>query len=158
MLFRDAKAGYPAYIFDRKTVTIKVGKVTNTPMPHFDARMSGRMVVDLNVDVDGRVMPFVLDECSEVGYAEDLVVSVGKEAILREVERVKAQSEDALKMVDYHRDAVGKCDGLLKELSDTYRERTENSKRMEALEDKVDKLTDAFSGFIERIEKERSTR
>lgn len=158
MFFRDAKAGYPAYIFDRKTVTIKVGKVTNTPMPHFDARMSGRMVVDLNVDVDGRVMPFVLDECSEVGYADDMVVSVGVEAILREVDRVENQSAEALKMVDYHKEAVEKCEALKREYSPDYRERTEANERMTTLEGKVDKLADAMNELLGKINQERSLR
>lgn len=158
MLFRDAKAGYPAYIFDRKTVTIKVGKVTNTPMPHFDARMSGRMVVDLNVDVDGRVMPFVLEECSEVGYADDLVVSVGVEAILREVDRVESQSAEALKMVDYHKEAVEKCESLKKEYSPDYRERTEANERMTNLEGKVDKLADVMNELLGKLNQERSLR
>ena len=152
------KAGYPAYIFNRKSVEVKVGKVTNTPMPHFDARMSGKMVVDLNVEVDGNVMPFVLEECSEVGYTDDLVVSVGVEAILREVDRVENQSAEALKMVDYHKDAVEKCEALKKEYSPEYKERTENSERMAKLEDKVDKLADAMAELVGDLRKERSVR
>lgn len=132
--------------------------MTNTPMPHFDARMSGRMVVDLNVDVDGRVMPFVLEECSEVGYADDLVVSVGVEAILREVDRVENQSSDALKMVDYHREAVEKCKALKREYSPDYRERTEANERMTNLEGKVDKLADAMNELLGKLNQERSLR
>lgn len=135
-----------------------MGKVTNTPMPHFDARMSGRMVVDLNVDVDGRVMPFVLEECSEVGYADDLVVSVGLEPILREVDRVENQSAESLKMVDYHKEAVEKCEALKKKYSPEYKERTENSERMAKLEDKVDKLADAMAELVGDLRKERSVR
>lgn len=130
----------------------------NTPMPHFDARMSGRMVVDLNVDVDGRVMPFVLEECSEVGYADDLVVSVGVEAILREVDRVENQSAEALNMVDYHKDAVEKCEALKKEYSPEYKERTEANERMTNLEGKVDKLADAMTELLGKLNQERSLR
>lgn len=132
--------------------------MTNTPMPHFDARMSGRMVVDLNVDVDGRVMPFVLEECSEVGYADDLVVSVGVEAILREVDRVESQSAEALKMVDYHKEAVEKCESLKKEYSPDYRERTEANERMTNLEGKVDKLADVMNELLGKLNQERSLR
>lgn len=132
--------------------------MTNTPMPHFDARMSGHMVVDLNVDVDGRVMPFVLEECSEVGYADDLVVSVGVEAILREVDRVENQSAEALNMVDYHKEAVEKCEALKKEYSPEYKERTEANERMTTLEGKVDKLADAMTELLGKLNQERSLR
>ena len=153
MQFRDAKQGYPVYVFDRKTVAVNVGKVTNTPMPHFDSMAGGRMVVDLNVDVDGLSSMYVLDEGSEVGYAGEKVVSVGKDAILREIERVKNQSEDALKMVDYHKEAVTKCNQLMKEYSPEYKERTESNERMQALEEKVSKLTDALSEMLGKLER-----
>lgn len=154
MLFRDVKAGYPAYIFDRKAVEVKTGKVRNTPMPHFDSHFpgAGKMVVDLEVETGGEVMPFVMEESSEVGYVGDLVVTVTKDAVVREVERVKNQSEDALKMVDYHRKAVEKCDGLLKELSPEFRERTESAERMNALEGKVDKLARSLEAMLEKME------
>lgn len=153
MQFRDAKQGYPVYVFDRKNVEVHVGKITNTPMPHFDSMAGGRMVVDLNVDVDGSASMFVLDEGSEVGYAGEKVVSVGKDSILREIERVKNQSEEALKMVDYHKDAVDKCTKLMKEYSPEYKERTESTERMMALEDKVSKLTEALSDMLTKLER-----
>lgn len=154
MYFRDVKAGYPAYIFDRKAVEVKTGKVRNAPMPHYEDRFpgSGKMVVDLDVEVGGEVMPFVMEESSEVGYVGDLVVTVTKDAVVREVERVKNQSEDALKMVDYHKEAVAKCAGLLKELSPEYRERTESAERMENLEGKVDRLARTLEAMLEKME------
>lgn len=153
MQFRDSKQGYPIYVFDRKALEIKVGKITNTPMPHFDSMAGGKMVVDINIEIDGISTQYVMEEMAEVGYAGEKVVSVSKDAILREVERVKNQSEDALKMNDYHKEAVTKCNQLMKEYSPEYKERTETSERMSALEDKVGKLTDALSELLNKMER-----
>lgn len=158
MLFRDVKQGYPVYIFNRKDVSVKVGKVVNTPVPNFDVKMgSSKMVVDLSVDVDGKITSYVFEDTSEVGYFNDYVISVNRDAVLREIERVKNQSEEALKMVDYHKGAVIKCNDLMKEYSPEFREKTEASERMNALEGKVDKLTEALSKLIGKFDKERST-
>lgn len=58
-------------------------------------------------------------------------------------------------MVDYHRDAIGKCDKLLKEFSPEYKQRIENTERMNTLENKVDKLTDALTALVAKIDKEK---
>lgn len=159
MLFRDVKQGYPVYIFDRKDVSVKVGKVTNSPLPHFDVKMgTNQMVVDLNVETDGHTVSYVFADTGEVGYANELVISVNKEAILREIENVENQAEEALKMTDYYKDAVKKCKELLKVYSQEYKERTEAAERMTALENKVDKLVESFSSLVGRMDKERSIR
>lgn len=153
MLFRDTKQGHIVYIFDRKEIKIQSGKVVNSPMPHFDNNnFSGKMVVDVNVDVDGRVMQFVLEDTSEVGYVGDMVVSINKDAIIREVERVKNQSEDALKMVDYHKEAVGKCDALLKEYSPEFKERTETSERMDSMEKQLAEIGRTLKSLMKNIQ------
>ena len=156
MLFRDSKSGYPIYILNRKDVSLQTGKITNVSLPHFDAKMSAtKMVVDIDVMVDGKSTSYVMDDSGEVGYVGDCVISINRDAILREIERIKNQSDEALKMIDYHRDAIGKCDKLLKEFSVEYKERLENSERMNTLENKVDKLTDALTALVNKIDKEK---
>lgn len=141
------------YLFDRKDVEVHVGKITNAPMPHFDTMAGNKMVVDLNVEVDGTSSMFVLEEGSEVGYSGTKVIAIGKDAILREIERVKNQSEEALKMVDYHKEAVERCTQLMKEYSPEYKERTESNERMVALENKVGELTEALSVMLKKLER-----
>lgn len=140
MLFRDAKQGHVVYVLDRKEIQIKSGKITNTPMPHFDNNFTGKMVVDVNVDIDGRIMQYVLDDTSEVGYVGDMVVSVNIDDILREVERIENQSEDSLKMVDWHKEAVVRCKQLRKEYSQEYKDRAEATERMDSMEKQITKM------------------
>lgn len=158
MLFRDSKSGYPIYILNRKDVSLQTGKITNVSLPHFDAKMSAnatKMVVDIDVMVDGKSTSYVMDDSGEVGYVGDYVISINRDAILREIERIKNQSDEALKMINYHRDAIGKCDKLLKDFSPEYKERLETSERMTTLENKVDKLTDALTALVNKIDKEK---
>lgn len=156
MLFRDTKQGYPIYMFNRKDISVKIGNVTNVSIPHFDPKGAiGKMVVDVDIDVDGNVTSYVLNDTDEVGYSGDMVISADKECILREVTRQMKQSEDALKMMSYHEDAKRKCEELMKEFSSEYKERSESTERMTALESKVDKLTESLASMME-IMKERS--
>lgn len=157
MLFRDSKSGYPIYILNRKDVSLQTGKITNVSLPHFDTKMSSatKMVVDIDVMADGKTTSYVFDDSGEVGYVGDCVISINRDAILREIERIKNQSDEALKMIDYHRDAIGKCDKLLKEFSIEYKERLETTERMTTLENKVDKLTDALTALVNKIDKEK---
>ncbi len=156
MLFRDSKTGYPIYILDRKDVSVRTGKITHVSMPHFDAKIgNSKMVVDIDVDIDGKATSYVFDDAGEVGYVGDYVITINRDAILREIERVKNQSDEALKMVEYHRDALAKCDKLMKDFSPEYRQSAENTERMNTLENKVDKLTDALTALVNKIDKEK---
>lgn len=155
-MFRDVKQGYPVYLFDRKEVAMRVGKVTSVGMPHFDAKVgASKMVVDLTVEADGKSVAYVMDECGEVGYVGDMVVAVGMEAVLREVARVKNQSEEALKMEEYHRGAVARCEEIMKEYSTEYRDKAEATERMSTLEGKVDKMADMLSALMGKMDQER---
>lgn len=143
------------YLFDRKNIEVKVGSVTNSPLPHFDPKGGmGKMVVDLDIEIDGKTSSYILDDTGEVGYHGDIVISGEKDYIFREITRLKNQSEEALKMVPYHEEAKRKCEALMKEFSSEYKERSESTERMNALEQKFDRLSESLASVIDML-KER---
>ena len=154
MQFKDTKQGYPVYVIDRKDVTVAVGKITNSPMPHFDNHFpgAGKMVVDLVIDYDGKTGTYVMDDSAEVGYAGTLVITANRECVTRELESIKSNSEQALSMMDYHKDAVEKCEKLMKEYSPEYKERSAFNERLDGLENNVEKLTKSVSALLEKME------
>lgn len=154
MLFKDFKPGYPIYILDRKAVTVTTGKVTNAPITHFDNRFAGagKMIVDLNVEANGSTTTYVFDDTASIGYAENLVLAANREDIIREVESLKAQSEEAIRMASWHHEALDKCDKLLQDLSPEYKQRTDYAERISGLEKKMDKLGDAITNIIKKLE------
>ncbi|MBQ0159892.1 MAG: hypothetical protein KBT28_04630 [Bacteroidales bacterium] len=153
MQFKDTKQGYPIYVIDRKNVTVAVGKITNSPVPHFDNHFpgAGKMVVDLTIDCDGKVDTYVMEDSAEVGYAGTLVITANRECVARELESIYSNSDQALSMMPYHKEAKEKSEKLLKEYSQEYKERSEFNDRLEGLENNVEKLTKSFSEFLERM-------
>lgn len=152
-MFKDAKQGYSIYMLNRKDISVSCGKITNMPIPHFDNRIgAAKMVVDLNVECNGKTTNYVVDDTAEICFAGDIVITMNRECILREIESIKATSESAIKMMDYHKDALVKCDALLKEYSPEYKERSEYSERIIDIESKVDKLTNAVATLVSKLE------
>ena len=152
MQFKDAKCGSTILIFDRNEIAVKSGKITNNPMPHFDPKCPAmsKMVVDLNVEVDGTSTTYVMEDNAEVGYVGNTFLTINRECLLREVESIKAQSEQALKMVDWNKSAVKKCDNIMKEYSPEYRERTETTNRLDSLEEKLGNIAKSLNAFLEQ--------
>lgn len=154
MQFKDTKQGCPIYILDRKAVTVTTGKVTNAPLPHFDPKCpsASKMVVDLNVEADGNTTTYVLDDTAEIGYVSNLVITANRECVTRELESLRTQSEEALKMTAYHRDALAKCETLLAEYSPEYKQRSQYTERLDGIEHRLDLLGQSITKIIEKIE------
>lgn len=47
MIFRDLKAGFPIYLFDRASRKFKQGKVTTNPCPDFENGKQNVLIVPL---------------------------------------------------------------------------------------------------------------
>lgn len=98
MLFKDLKTNYPVYIFDKASTSVQEGKVVNTGLPHFDLNQPSysRMVTDVTIKVGDITKTYTFKDDSDIGYADNLVISPNRDVILREVESIKEQSEQIL--------------------------------------------------------------
>jgi len=155
MLFRDLKSGYPIYIINRVDVTITQGKVTNIGFPHFDANYNNGsdMVVDFAIDWNGQSKTFTMKDSLEVGYSDngDIIVTPNRESVIREIEAMKTQSEEALSMVDTHKSRVEKCSVLLSEFDPVFRDKKENETRFNNLENSMGKLEQMMATLLSEL-------
>lgn len=153
MLFKDLKTGYPIFLFSRTNVEVRQGKVINVTPPHLDTHYGNptEMVVDLTVEDNGQTFTYAFKDSTEIGYTKDLVVSPGREAILREVEIMKTQSEQALAQVENHRTVVEKCNHILSEFNPVLKERRENEERFSKLEGSVGELKDIIQSLVKEL-------
>lgn len=153
MLFKDLKNGYPLYVFDRSNVKVIQGKVISVGIPHIDAHYGNptEMVVDINVDIEGQSKSYAFKDGTDTGYTGDLVISTGRDAIIREVEAMKAQSEQVLSQVDTHKSNIEKCTAILAEFNPVYKERKETEERFSRLEDSVGELKDIIKGLVKEL-------
>lgn len=153
MLFKDLKSGCPVYIFNRSEVKVTQGKVVNVGIPHIDSHYGNptEMVIDVTVDVDGQVKTYTFKDGTETGYANNLVISTGRDGILREVEALKAQSEQELAKRETYEENVKKCTIILSEFNPAFKEKKENEERFSKLENSVGELKDIIKSLVKEL-------
>lgn len=153
MLFKDLKAGYPIYLFDRNSVEVSTGKVINVSVPHLDCKMGGptEMVVDVTVEENGQNKTYTFKDGTDVGYANSLIISVEREHILREVEAMKNQSEQALAQVEKHKTSLEKCTTILAEFNPAFKEKKETEERFSKMEGSIEELKDMVKGLFKEL-------
>ena len=155
LLFKDIKQNYPIYILDKQGVKFSHGKVTavsfprvnQTPMTTFNtANMP--MVVDVTVDVDGKVATYTIPENLSVTYAGNLVLSTEKEGLIKEVEAMKTAAEQVLNSVEHQKEIVEKSSELLTELNPIFKEKQDTEKRFNKIENDVSEMKTMLTSFI----------
>ena len=159
MLFKDLKNNYPIFIFDRNDVSVKEGKVVNIGIPHYDLHYntSTGMVTDVTIKIDDVTKTYTFKDSSEIGYSDNLVISPNRDSILREVEVLKDQSEQALKLIDTHKSNVEKCDKILSEFNPAFREKQENEERFSNLEKSVGDIKNMIFNLVNKFDNNGQT-
>lgn len=153
MIFRDLKAGFPIYLFDRASRTFKQGKVTTNPCPDFENGKQNVMAampgmpnygarnVKVNVQTeDGKQSIYSVVDTEQTAYSDTLVISCSKESIINEVNALKNQANDIInKMPDFEQ-TVKDCDQLLSELDTSFRDQQRTNQRLDNMENKLDEI------------------
>lgn len=153
MIFRDLKAGFPIYLFDRASRKFKQGKVTTNPCPDFEngkqnvmAAMPGMTNygarnVKVNVQTeDGKQSIYSVVDTEQTAYSDTLVISCSKESIINEVNALKNQANDIInKMPDFEQ-TVKDCDQLLSELDTSFRDQQRTNQQLDNMENKLDEI------------------
>ena len=150
MLFKDLKSNYPIFIFDRNNISVEEGKVINIGMPHYDMHYSG-MVVDVTIKTNDTTKTYTFKDSTEIGYADNLIISPNRDGILREVESVKEQAEQALKQVDINKTTIEKCEIILSDFNPVFKEKKETEERFNKLESSVDDIKDMISKLMNKL-------
>ena len=147
------KTGYPIFVFDKQEVSVAQGKVQNVSIPHLDGHYgsSTEMVVDVTVECEGNTKSYVFKENTEIGYFNNMVISTGRDGILREVEAMKLQSEQALSQVEKHQKNVDKCTTILSEFNPTLKEKKEYDERFNKIEKSMSEMKDMMTSFIKEF-------
>lgn len=151
MLFKDLKNGYSLYIFDRDKVTFTQVKVLEITPPHFDGHFGNPTEMVVDVTVEGFPRPYTFKDNTDTGYVNNLVISTDREKGLREVEALKAQSEQALSKKDTYEANIDKCSKILSEFSPAFKEKRENEERFSKLEGSVSELKDMIKGLVKEL-------
>lgn len=153
MTFRELKQGYSIYVLDKDSMCVKQAKVVSVSTPHIDKRgfeMGASLVVDVVLDIDGTIATYTFKEDTETGYFSSTVITIDKQNIVREVEVVKTQSEEALSQVDTHRDRLSKCNEILAEFNPAIKEKQAIDQRFVKLEGSIDEIKSMLSNIVNK--------
>ena len=153
MLFKDLNPNYPIFVFDKSETSVKEGKVVNKGLPHFDMlhNTTSQMVTDVTIKIGDVTKTYTFKDDTEVGYAENLVISPNRDVILREVESIKDRSEQVLNQIDLHKTTVEKCNKILSEFNPVFKERKETEQRFSKLETSVEDIKTMISNLTNTI-------
>ena len=159
MLFKDIKTGYPVYFLDKNDTTFYQGKVVSVAVPRYDTPQpfsqgqQNGLVVDVTIEANGTTKTYTIPETATITYTGYLVLSTDKDGILREVEALKAASEEALSQVERHKQTVTNCNQLLEDLNPAFAEKRAQDKRIEGIENEVKSLGAVLRDFINEFKK-----
>lgn len=153
MTFRELKQGYSIYVLDKDSMCVKQAKVVSVSTPHIDKRgfeMGASLVVDVVLDIDSAIATYTFKEDTETGYFGTNVITIDKQNIVREVEVVKTQSEEALSQIDVHKDRLSKCNEILAEFNPAIKEKQAIDQRFVKLEGSIDEIKNMLSNIVNK--------
>jgi hypothetical protein len=147
MVFKDLKIGSPFFILKKDEMEIVKSSITNITAPHIENKLNSvtQMVVDITINVDGKPVTYVTPDSSVVTYCGTQLLTADKSVLINEIKAIKTQHEQVLASYDKSKEIVDKCDILISDLDDAFREKKENDERLSKLEMMMQKLLDTFT-------------
>ena len=155
MQFRDLKQHSPVYVLDKDKLTLTEGKAVTVGFPrmHMDQKSGqNQMVIDLDIELDGKTIPFAVPEYAEVTHTGNLALAAGQNELIREIKALDARADQVLNSIDYYKKVKSATPGLLANLSPEYKERQETEQRFTNLENSVKDIKTMMSDFIKKFE------
>lgn len=162
-MFNNARPNSRAYIFFKgDSPRLEQGFVVNNPIvkPKYTVPMNlnqrQETLTDITIKTDSGTynftnIPSELEVADTFCNGEAAVVSLNRDAMSAEVLSLKQRSEDVIKSGPYHQSFIAKCDDALGILSPDYADQKQRDEKLDALERKVDDLTDKLGLLVERL-------
>ena len=110
------------------------------------------MVVDVTIEADGKTATYTIPENLSVTYAGNLVLSVDKQGLAREVEAVVSGADQILASVPYAQRVKKEAPDILASLDPMYRDKQETEARFNKIEGSILEMKDMMKQFIEKFE------
>ena len=158
MTFKDIKENNVVYILDKNNLQVIKAKVKNSPIPKIDMNKpnlglsNSSLVVDLDLEINGKVTQYTIPESLEVTYTSTgLVLATESSKLITEVEAMAKEAKDTLDKEAYFKKVLEKSSSLLAELNPQLKERQETDRRLNLLEDKLSKVLTAVEKLTDQL-------
>lgn len=158
MTFKDIKENNLVYILDKNNLQVIKAKVKNSPIPKVDMNKpnlglsNSSLVVDLDLEINGKVTQYTIPESLEVTYTSTgLVLATESSKLIPEVEAMAKEAKDTLAKEAYFKKVLEKSSTLLAELNPQLKERQETDRRLNLLEDKLSQVLTAVEKLTDQL-------
>ena len=158
MTFKDIKENNVVYILDKNNLQVIKAKVKNSPIPKIDMNKpnlglsNSSLVVDLDLEINGKVTQYTIPESLEVTYTSTgLVLATESSKLIPEVESMAKEANDTLAKEAYFKKGLEKSSSLLAEINPQLKERQETDRRLNLLEDKLSKVLTAVEKLTDQL-------
>lgn len=142
MAFKDLKIGGTLYILNKDSLELQKVKVTNITVPHIENKVNSltQMVVDITVDSNGKPVTYVVPDNLSITFCGQEMLTYDKPLLIEEIKATKALNEQTVSMYNKATENISKCDVLISDLDDAYREKKANEERLDRLEKMIEGL------------------
>lgn len=159
MKFNEYKENYPIYaVYEKDGIDVKEAKVTAVSQPYFPqtspttiASLSQNKVVDITIAIGDTSNVYTFPEGSSIASTRDNIVFTDREGVIRELNAVKSQSEEALNRVEQHKKRVEDCIDLLAEFDPVAKKDAEVNARFAKIENSVNGIESSIDDLKKLI-------
>lgn len=153
MIFRELKAGYTVHFVTKNPpLRYGTGKVINVGLPQIDRQSMNatQMVVDVTVEMEGKTRTYTVPESHGTAYAPDMIVSIDKDAIVRELEAMRTQADDALAKTEYYKQVREQASEIMSDLNPAEKEKRKTEERMSKIESNMESISSMVSELLKK--------
>lgn len=136
MLFKDIQKGSAVFVLDKQEFSTTEGKVLSV-IPRMDIdKQTGRsmMVVDVELDIEGKVDTFTIPEGLAITYARNLVLSTDRVGLVNEVNSICDRARKIIEAAPVQQRILDKAPEVLAILDPQVKERQRIDERFRVLE------------------------
>lgn len=162
-MFSNIRQDGIIYVLDKTNIPkLLVGRVSavSNPVPKYSTTYNPivpggiETTVDISVNIDGKTYDFKKVPSNASIYGENgVVISESKEAMNAEVEAMQANSRKIIESVDFNKQVIESCDGIIAQLNPNIAKDKENDKKISDLEKQVASMNSALSDMNDMLKK-----
>ena len=150
MLFKDLHKGNFVYVLNTDDLKLTNGKVINVGVPYFDMpsptpnmsnmSMNASRVVDVTIEINGATNTYKIPENLSVTFANKMLLSTDKSAVVNEIESIKSTCNDVVNNYERSLEKIKICDNLLSDLNPEFKEKKENEEKLANMQSEISEI------------------
>lgn len=153
MNFGEILQGATIFVLNKNTVEASQAKVASRGLPHFDPNSMGTsgMIVDVCLEINGKSATYCMPEKAETCYSGEFVFSTSRSVIASELETIYNQGKEQLAQMPNIQKRVELSGSILEEWNPEVKEKREQDKRLQNVEDKLSGLEKSINLLLSKL-------